>query len=67
LREAAMARRLAWLDGLVGSCQTVLIENSEKGHSDGFAPVHIAKTVRGDLGPTRIIGRNDDLLIGIFE
>ena len=31
-----------WLDGLVGTRQTVLIENSEKGHSDGFAPVHIA-------------------------
>ena len=31
-----------WLDGLVGTRQTVLIENSEKGHSDGFAPVRIA-------------------------
>ena len=39
LREAAAARRNAWLDSLVGTTQRVLIENSAKGHSDGFAPV----------------------------
>jgi hypothetical protein len=45
----------------------VLIENSEKGHSDGFATVHIASTMRGDLGSARIIGRSEDHLVGIFE
>jgi threonylcarbamoyladenosine tRNA methylthiotransferase MtaB len=67
LREAAAARRSAWLDGLVGSIQTVLIENGEKGHADNFAPVHIASSTRGDLGPALISGRDGDLLIGIFE
>jgi len=63
----AAERRISWLDSLVGATQTVLIENSEKGHSDGFAPVSIAGTKRGDLGAATIIGRNDDQLVGIFE
>jgi hypothetical protein len=45
----------------------VLIENSEKGHSDGFAPVRIRGTKRGDLGTARIVGRDQDILIGMFE
>jgi threonylcarbamoyladenosine tRNA methylthiotransferase MtaB len=67
LREAAAERRSRWLDGLIGTRQTVLIENKEKGHSDGFAPVRISGTKRGVLGPARIIGRHDDHLIGTFE
>jgi threonylcarbamoyladenosine tRNA methylthiotransferase MtaB len=67
LREAAAARRIAWLDSMVGRPQTLLIENSEKGHSDSFAPVHVAGSKRGDLGTATIIGRNEDYLIGIFE
>jgi len=45
----------------------VLVENSEKGHSDGFAPVRIAGSKRGNLGPALITGRDGDHLIGIFE
>jgi threonylcarbamoyladenosine tRNA methylthiotransferase MtaB len=67
LRLAAADRRTRWLDGLVGSRQTVLIENSEKGHSDSFAPIHIAGSKRGDLGTARVVGRDNDTLIGIFE
>ena len=67
LRHAAEERRTRWLDGLVGSRQTVLVENSEKGHSDGFANVHIAGSKRGDLGQATIIARDGDTLIGIFE
>ena len=67
LREAAAERRSGWLDGLVGTRQTVLIENSEKGHSNGFAPVLIAGSKRGDLGAAKIIGRDRDHLFGIFE
>ena len=67
LRQAAEERRSRWLDDLVGTRQTVLIENSEKGHSDGFAPVRIAGSKRGDLGDARIVGRDQDILIGIFE
>ena len=67
LRHAAQGRRSRWLDGLVGTCQTVLIENSEKGHSDGFAPLSIEGSRRGDLGRARVIGRDEDHLVGIFE
>ena len=67
LRLAAADRRTRWLDSLVGSRQTLLIENSEKGHSDGFAPIHIAGSTRGDMGQAKIIGHDGDHLIGIFE
>ena len=67
LREAAAKRRSAWLDGLVGSRQTVLIENNEKGHADNFAPVHTAGIMRGEIGNAFITGRHGDLLIGTFE
>ncbi len=67
LREAAGARRARWLDGQVGSRQTVLVENKERGHSDGFAPVWIAGSARGDLAPALITGRDGDQLIGTFE
>ena len=67
LREAAADRRSAWLDGMIGTRQTVLVENGEKGHADNFAPVRIASSNRGDLGPALITGRDGDLLIGTFE
>ena len=67
LREAAARRRSAWLDGMIGTRQTVLIENGEKGHADNFAPVRIASSNRGDLGPALITGRDGDLLTGTFE
>ncbi|MEO7503756.1 MAG: MiaB/RimO family radical SAM methylthiotransferase [Sphingomicrobium sp.] len=67
LREAAGDRRAHWLDGHIGSRQTVLVENHERGHSDGFAPVRIAGSARGDLAPALITGRTSDHLIGTFE
>ena len=66
LRLAAEERRSRWLDGLTGTRQTVLIENSEKGHSDGFAPVRIDGSNRGDLGTAQIMARDGDTLIGMF-
>ena len=50
----------------VGRTQPVLIENREKGHTDNFAPLFIADSKRGDTGAARIIGRNDDQLVGTF-
>ena len=67
LRQAAEERRTRWLEALVGTRQTVLVENSEKGHSDGFAPVRIAGSMRGDFGAARIVGRDSETLIGMFE
>ena len=66
LREAAAARRSAWLDRQIGTTQPVLIENSAKGHTDAFAPIHITGSGRGDIGPARIVGRTDDALVGVF-
>jgi threonylcarbamoyladenosine tRNA methylthiotransferase MtaB len=66
LREAAAARRSAWLDGLVGTIQRVLIENHAKGHSDGFAPVLVEGSSRGQAAHARITGRDGDHLVGIF-
>jgi threonylcarbamoyladenosine tRNA methylthiotransferase MtaB len=66
LREAAAARRNAWLDGLVGTAQRVLIENNVKGHSDSFAPVRVEGATRGDIGNAQIVGRDGDHLVGVF-
>ena len=56
LREKASSRRTAWLESLVGTTQRVLIENSEKGHSDSFAPVTVAGSARGEIIEARISG-----------
>ena len=64
LREAAAARRTAWLDRLVGSNQRVLVESPGKGHSDGFAPVLVAGAERGEIRDAHILGRDGDQLIG---
>ncbi len=66
LRKAAAAKRSAWLDILIGTTQPVLIENSEKGHTDNFAPVLIPGSARGQTGLARITGRSADHLIGTF-
>ena len=62
LREAASQRRKNWLQGLVGSTMSVMIENNGKGHSDGFAPIAIAGTSRGEIGMARVTGRLADHL-----
>ena len=62
LREAAAARRSAWLDSLVGAALPVLIEGDSTGHSDHFAPVAIPGARRGESGRARIIGRGGDRL-----
>jgi threonylcarbamoyladenosine tRNA methylthiotransferase MtaB len=67
LREVAAGGRRAWLAGLVGTSTPVLVENKEKGHSDGFAPVRIAGSARGDLAPALITAVDGDTLIGTFE
>ena len=66
LRAAAAARRTAWLDSLVGSTQPVLIESGTKGHSDGFAPLIIPDSARGEIGAARITARKDDHLVGAW-
>lgn len=66
LREVAGQRRSAWLDAQVGTTQPVLIENNERGHTDGFAPISVPRSSRGQIGPAMITGRTADHLIGTF-
>jgi threonylcarbamoyladenosine tRNA methylthiotransferase MtaB len=66
LRQVAAAQRQAWLTGQIGTEQRVLIENKEKGHSDGFAPVRIAGASRGACGPALITAVDGDTLVGTF-
>jgi threonylcarbamoyladenosine tRNA methylthiotransferase MtaB len=65
LRAAAEARRSRWLDSLVGSTQTVLMESGGTGHSDSFAPVAVAGSARGDLVTARIAMRDGAHLVGL--
>jgi threonylcarbamoyladenosine tRNA methylthiotransferase MtaB len=39
LREACERRRAAWLEGMVGTRQRVLVEKGGLGHAENFAPV----------------------------
>jgi threonylcarbamoyladenosine tRNA methylthiotransferase MtaB len=48
LREASARRRAAWLEGLVGTSQRVLVEKDGKGHAENFAPVQIAPPLDGE-------------------
>jgi threonylcarbamoyladenosine tRNA methylthiotransferase MtaB len=41
LREACARRKAAWLEGLVGTRQRVLVENDGRGHCENFAPIQI--------------------------
>jgi threonylcarbamoyladenosine tRNA methylthiotransferase MtaB len=66
LRDAAASRRTAWLQSFIGTTQPVLIENKEKGHTDNFAPVHIASSLKGHTGLARITGLSDGQLTGVW-
>jgi threonylcarbamoyladenosine tRNA methylthiotransferase MtaB len=41
LRDACAGRRAAWLQGLVGTRQKVLVEREGFGHAENFAPVQV--------------------------
>ena len=41
LREACARRKAAWLEGLVGTRQRVLVERDGFGHAENFAPVQV--------------------------
>ena len=66
LRNAAAERRSRWLGSLVGTRQRVLIENHGKGHSDGFAPVHVEGSLRGETGLANIASHEGDHVVGVW-
>jgi len=76
LRDAADARRAAWLDTLVGTEQSVLVERLDgRGHAGNYAPIRLASGAapwgaitngvrRGDIARMRVTHVADDMLVG---
>ncbi len=80
LREACGARNAAWLQGLVGTTQRVLMEKNGLGHAENFAPVRLRHASEGwhpsgvgmdpslrwgDVIELQIAGIQNDSLIGV--
>jgi threonylcarbamoyladenosine tRNA methylthiotransferase MtaB len=66
LRAAAARRKTAWLDGLIGSRQRVLVERNGRGHAENFAEVEIDRPVETMVGRTidvLVTGRRDERLV----
>jgi threonylcarbamoyladenosine tRNA methylthiotransferase MtaB len=76
LRDAADARRVAWLHTLVGTEQSVLVERLDgRGHAANYAPIRLASGAaawgahtngvrRGDVTRMRVTHVADDMLVG---
>ena len=67
LREAAEARKQAWLKTLIGTEQQVLVERGGKGHAENFATVRPAPgddMAVGAIKSVRIAALDDGILIG---
>jgi threonylcarbamoyladenosine tRNA methylthiotransferase MtaB len=67
LREAGTMRRAAWLQSLVGSVQSVLIERGARGHAENFAEVRFTDPAGdvGEIGAMRIVSAASDHLVGV--
>jgi threonylcarbamoyladenosine tRNA methylthiotransferase MtaB len=66
LREVCARRKTAWLAGLVGSRQRVLVERANGlGHAENFAPVRVERAEVGAIADVRVIGIDGDVLIGV--
>ena len=73
LRTAAEARRTRWLDSLVGTTQTILVERTDgRGHAGNYAPARLAggapgtgnAPARGDVVAMRVSHAADGMLVG---
>jgi len=66
LREAATARRSAWLRSLIGTRQDVLAERpGDRGHAGNFADVRLSAPIEiGAIAPATITGVEHGALIG---
>jgi len=76
LRDAAEARRSAWLHSLVGTEQSVLVERLDgRGHAGNYAPIRLASGAapwgtltngirRGDVARMHVTHVADDMLVG---
>jgi threonylcarbamoyladenosine tRNA methylthiotransferase MtaB len=65
LRVAIATRKARWLQTMVGSMQTVLIERSgDTGHAENFASVRVANALPGTIMTIRIMSTDGDTLMG---
>ena len=69
LRERAAMRRRAWLNGMIGSEQPIVLEKpGDRGHAPGFADVRLAETqpasAIGRIFSVRVAQATDSHLIG---
>lgn len=63
LREAASRRRAAWLRGMVGSVQSVLVERpGDRGHAGNFAEIRCDVAEPGSIVSARIVSADDRFL-----
>jgi len=72
LRGASARRKAAWLEGLVGTRQQVLVEKNGFGHAENFAPVRLApprdgEGFEGEIVSVRIADVRGDTLVGVAE
>jgi threonylcarbamoyladenosine tRNA methylthiotransferase MtaB len=66
LREACARRRAAWLAGLVGTRQQILVENKGGfGHAENFAPIRVEGGETGAIADVRVTAVDGDMLIGV--
>ena len=65
LREACARRKAAWLQGLVGTTQRVLVEKGGRGHAENFAPVQLRHPSEGEIVDAVIIAVEGDALLGV--
>jgi threonylcarbamoyladenosine tRNA methylthiotransferase MtaB len=65
LREASARRRAAWLQGLVGTRQRVLVERGGLGHTESFAPVRVQGEEVGRIVEVEIRALEDGALTGV--
>ncbi|WP_375421556.1 tRNA (N(6)-L-threonylcarbamoyladenosine(37)-C(2))-methylthiotransferase MtaB [uncultured Sphingomonas sp.] len=66
LRDAAAARKRAWLAGQIGGCHDIVVEQpGDRGHAGNFAEVRLsAPLVPATVVRARIVGSTDTHLIG---
>ena len=65
LREAGARRKAAWLAGLVGTVQDVLVERpGDRGHAGNFAEVRFDSSAVGSIVSVQISGMGGSTLLG---
>jgi len=66
LREACARQRARWLERLSGTRQKILLEKTDFGHAENFAPVRIAGGgAVGSILEVRVTGVEDGMLTGV--